>query len=652
MKFLHSSNTNALWFGVVKDEEKIMSEQHTFQAEIKQLLNILVHSLYTDREIFLRELISNASDALSKVQFEMLTNQNVLTPDAELAITLTADEENRTLRLTDTGIGMTRDEMVSNLGIIAQSGAKSFMERAKADGNGGADLIGQFGVGFYSVFMVADRVEVTSRSAHPDERAHTWISSGEDTYEIVPAEKTERGTEIVVYLREDAAEFATNHRLREIIKRHSDYVSFPIYLVEADNEQDDEAPKPVNQQTALWRRPSQEISNEEYNDFYRMLTLDFDEPVLRIHSQGDAPIQYYALLYLPKSTERNMFSLRKDPGLKLYARKVLIQEYTTALLPEYLQFVQGVVDSEDLPLNVNRESVQANPQIMKLKQVLTRRVLSELKKVAEDAPETYAGIWATYGHFLKHGVVSEYSDRERLLPLLRFYTSTSETELRSLESYVEQMKTVEGQEAIYYISAENVAMASRSPHLEAFRARGIEVLYMVESMDGFLVNTLGDYQGHKLVAIDSADLDLEGIGQTPEQDDEAPAETTFDSLVVRMRNILGEAVESVRMSKVFLGSSPARLVSPEGAIDRHTQRVYQMLERDFQAPARILELNPRHPIIQNLVAHAERGPEGDAMLEDSIQLLYENTLLAEGQHPNPAEMVAHIQRLLESATRP
>jgi molecular chaperone HtpG len=632
-----------------------VAEQHTFQAEIKQLLNILVHSLYTDREIFLRELVSNASDALSKVQFEMLTNQNVLDADAPLQITLYANEADRTIRIVDTGIGMTHDELISNLGVIAQSGAKSFMEKVRGDG-GNADLIGQFGVGFYSVFMVADKVEVTSRSFQPDSQALTWISGGEDTYEIVPAEKAERGTEVLIHLREDAAEFASAWRLRQIIKRHSDYVAFPIYIVEegkeeAESEEEKEL-QAANQQTAMWRRPASEITEEEYNNFYRMLTLDFEEPALRIHAQGDAPIQYYALLYIPRKGERNMMSLRKEPGLKLYARKILIQEYTTDLLPEYLQFVQGVVDSEDIPLNVSRESVQANQQMAKLKQTLTRRVLSELKKVAENDPEKYAELWAEYGNFIKHGVVSEYSDRERLLPLLRFYSSTSESVLASLEDYMKRMEEVEGQEDIYYITAENLSMASRSPHLEALRARGIEVLYMTDSMDGFLVSALGSHEGHKLVSVDSAELDLTGIGTTPEEEASTPEQTeAVDKLVVRIRNILGDAVQSVRVSKVLFSGSPVRLVTPEGSIDRHTQRVYQMLEKDFQVPSRIMEVNPRHPIIQNLAARLERGVTEDEMVDNNIQLLYQNALLADGLHPNPAEMVSQIQKLMEKATK-
>ncbi len=623
-----------------------------FQAEIKQLLNILIHSLYQDREIFLRELISNASDALNRVKFEMLTNPDVLDPDAELLIHLTVDEENHTIRITDTGIGMTAEEMVDALGVIARSGARDFLAQVEGDSSFADDLIGQFGVGFYSVFMVAERVEVTSRSYLPDAEAATWISTGEEGYEIVAADKVDRGTEVLIFLREDAQEFASEWKLKDIIKRHSDFVTFPIYVGEPEEPEEGEEPapfEPVNQRVAIWRRSSSEVEDEEYDNFYRNLTLDFEPPALRIHVQSDAPFQFYALLYIPATSERNMFSLRKEPGLKLYARKVLIQEYTTALLPEYLWFVQGVVDSEDLPLNVSRETIQANPMINKLKQVITRRVLAELGRVAEDDPEQYAAIWSAWSALLKQGVITEFGDRDRLLPLLRFYSSKSENELVSLADYVANM--AEGQAQIYTISANDVAAASRSPHLDAFRSRDIEVLYLTEPVDGFLMTALHDYEGHELVGVDQADLNLDGVGEAPEVDESEPVpQGELDDLLNYMKDYLGDQVESVRVSKVLSSGSPARLVTPEGGLDRHTERVYQMLERDYQAVARILEINPRHPIIRNLTARLERGQD-DAALANSVNLLYQNALLADGLHPNPAEMAAAIQEMLEAATR-
>jgi len=629
---------------------------HTFQAEIKQLLNILVHSLYKDREIFLRELISNASDALSKVEFEMLTNDNVVNADTELKIHISVDSDANTITISDTGIGMTDDDMISNLGIIAQSGARDFMAKMEGAENP-ANLIGQFGVGFYSVFMVADKVEVTSKSHLPDVGAFTWISSGEDTYEIIPAEKSTRGTDIVIHLREDAAEFANSGSIQQAIRRHSDYIAFPIFVEDANAEppaegEDTPELQPVNQQQAIWRSSPSDVEDDAYNSFYQSFTLDFNPPRFHIHSRGDAPIQYYSLLYIPQSAERNMFSLRKEPGLKLYAKKVLIQEYTTDLLPEYLQFVQGVVDSEDIKLNVSRESIQNDPQMLKLKQIVTRKVLTELKRLAndEDNPEIFEGIWTEYSTFFKHGVISEYSDRERLLPLLRFYSSQSEDQLISLDDYVENM--ADGQDKIYYIMADSVSAASRSPHLDPLRERDINVLYLTESVDGFLSDALQDYKDHKLVNVDAAELELDGIGEPPEDDtpEDEPDSNALDQLLVSVRNVLGDAIESVRMSKVLKSASgsPVRLVAPEGSIDRHKQRLYQMLEQEYDVPSRILELNPNHPIIRNLGARSARG--NDPLVENGIQVLYQNALLTEGLHPDPAELSSHIQTLMELVT--
>jgi molecular chaperone HtpG len=636
-----------------------MAEQHVFQAEIKQLLHILVHSLYTDREIFLRELISNAADALSKMQFLQLTEQAVLDADSELYIEVYADPAARQVRIVDTGLGMTHDDLMNNLGVIAQSGVKGFLEQMQQAGDLKQSLIGQFGVGFYSVFMVAEHVEVISRSYQPTAEAYRWASDGGESYTLEPAEKTTRGTEIIVHLREAAAEFADGWRLREIIKRHSDYVSFPIYLIqpapegqeegEAAAQQTEAENKPVNQQTALWRRPAGEISPEDYDNFYRSLTLDFEPPALRIHTQSDAPIQYYALLFLPKKREGNMFSLRKQPGLKLYARKVLIQEYNADLLPDYLQFVQGVVDSEDIPLSVSRETVQTNPHMAKLKQVLKRKVLSELAKLAKNEAEAYIGFWEEMGPYLKQGVITDYEDREKLLPLLRFQSSHAAGEWTGLEDYAARMEGVEGQEAIYYLIADNAAAASHSPHLDPFRERGIEVLFLTDSMDGFMVNSLRDYKGHKLLSVDVADLDLSGVGQAAENTEKPADAADLAGLVAKMKGVLGEAVSDVRVSKVLGAGSAVRLVTPEGSLDRHTQRVYQMLEKDFQAPARILEVNPRHRVIHNLLRHLGQNAEGP-QVQTLIQVLYGNALMADGIHPNPAEFVRQVQNLLELAS--
>ncbi|WP_162909728.1 molecular chaperone HtpG [Aggregatilinea lenta] len=640
-----------------------MAENQPFQAEIKQLLNILVHSLYKDREIFLREIVSNASDALNRVRFEMLTNEDVFDKEAELAIHITVDEANHTILISDSGIGMTADEIVDGLGVIARSGARAFLDQV---GEGEAtptatEIIGQFGVGFYSVFMVAERVEVTSRSYRPDAEAVRWISSGDDGYTIEPAEKEHRGTDILIRLREDAAEFGTEWRLRDIIKRHSDYVNFPIYLgkvaapaeeepgEEQAEEVEERAPEPVNQQTALWRRSPDEIEQEAYNSFYSSLTLDFEPPRRVIHTRADAPLQFYALLYIPHSAERSMLTPRKEPGLKLYARKVLIDEYNTDLLPEYLWFVQGVVDSEDLPLNVSRETIQDNPLVGKLKNVLTRNVINEIKALAEQSPDDYTAFWHEFRAFLKHGAISDFANRDRLLPLLRFASSRDE-KLITLDEYVESMAAE--QKAIYYVVADNDAAAARSVHLDAFRARGIDVLYLTDTIDGLLVPSLMNYKGHDFVAVDTDDLNLDGVGSTPEDepDEETVEADELDDLVSYITGRLGERVKSVRAGKL-LSRGPVRLVTPAGTMDRHQERLYRMLDREVTDTARILEINPHHALIANLAErlHADRS---DPVLERGVDMLYELALLADGIHPNPGVLASDLLDMLQLATRP
>lgn len=622
-----------------------MSETFTFQAEIKQLLHTLVHSLYTDREIFLRELISNSSDAMNRLQFEMLTNRDVRDPDAELAIEIIPDKEAGTLTIRDTGIGMSRDELIENLGTISKSGVKAFMEKADSAENI-TDFIGQFGVGFYSIFMVADRVEVNTLSYLPDSEPVRWLSDGSETYEISEGDRDIRGTEVILYLKEDAHEFLDDYRLRNVITAHSNFIAFPIYIGE-------DAEEATNAQKAIWRQNSSELSDEDYQSYYRSLTMDFNAPLMHIHSKAEAPVQYYALLYIPSGREPNMFSPRKEPGLQLYARKVLIQNFSTDLLPEYLNFVQGAVDSEDLPLNVSRETVQANRVMANLKQAITGKVLRELKNLAKRDEEKYATFWQEFGPYIKQGMLADPENKERLTALLRFYSTKSEDSLTSLDDYVERMQEVEGQEAIYYILGDSRTVAANSPHLEPFHARGIEVLYFTETVDSFLINSLTEYNGHSLQNVDDEELDLSGVGGEiePEEETDTLEADAIDNLKQEFESILGERVQGVRVSKVLTGSAnPARLVSPQGTIDRHTQRVYQMLDRDYEVPRKILEFNPRHPIVQNLSALLT-GDGDREVFNATVEQLYENALLQDGLHPNPAEMVQRIQRLLEIATR-
>ena len=607
------------------------AESFSFKAETRQLLNILIHSLYKDREVFLRELLSNASDALNRIRFEMLTDHQVLDAGSELRVRLTADKENRLLTIQDTGIGMTRDEIIADLGTIAQSGARKFMEATQDKKTDFSQVIGQFGVGFYSVFMVAEWVRVTSRSYKPRAKAVSWYATGEDTFEIGAAEMSERGTKVEIKLKEDAAEFAEQYRLKEIIHKHSDYIGFPIYLGE-DKE-------PVNKQASLWRTPKPDVTEDQYKDFYRQVTLDFEEPLVHIHMITDVPVQLYALLYIPRQAERAVFSLRKQDGLKLYSRNILIDEYNQDLLPEYLRFVQGVVDSEDLPLNVSRETIQSTSLMARLKKVLTNQVIKDLEALAGKDPEKYQEFWKEFGGYLKQGVAMAPAEADPLYALLRFKTSLQPETWSSLPDYAGRMKP--DQKVIYYIVGEDAKSLLRSPHLDYFTSQGTEVLLLTEPMDSFMLMGLHKYKDFELKNVAQSDLpqkpaEAEKAGNIPEDD--------FKTLVERFKQVLGERVVDVRASD-RLSQSLARLVDPQGAPDPELQRVYKYLGKEVELPKKILELNPAHPILKNLLKE-----NVDSDLQNLvIEQIFDSALLVEGLHPDPSSMVARVQQIIEAA---
>ncbi len=455
-----------------------------FKAETRQLLDILIHSLYSEQAIFLRELISNASDALTRLDFELLTNRDVLDPDLPLTIRIRADAAANTLTIEDTGIGMTAAEMIENLGTIAHSGAHDFFQALKQSGKSASDLIGQFGVGFYSAFMVAEWIRVTSRSYQKDAQAAVWFCTGADTYTVEEAERESRGTSVVIKLKEDAAEFTQENQLREIIRKHSDFVPYPIFIGDAEEQ--------TNRQTAIWRQSPREVEQKDYDEFYQQLTLDFEPPITHIHMVVDAPVQMYALLYIPAKPERGIFALRKEDGLKLYARKVLIQEYHRDLLPEYLWFVQGVVDSEDIPLNVSRESIQSNRLMAQLKKLLVSKLIDSLKKLGQDDPEKYNRFWQGFSRFIKQGVAIEQVEPEALYPLLRFHTTKETSKWLSLDDYIASMPPE--QEQIYYILGDDERSVQHSPHLDAVRQRAFPVLLMTDPLDAFMLTRLKEYK--------------------------------------------------------------------------------------------------------------------------------------------------------------
>ncbi|EFO79181.1 heat shock protein 90 [Oscillochloris trichoides DG-6] len=624
------------------DQETVPApEAMSFRAEVQQVLHILAHSLYTDREVFLRELISNASDAINRLQFEMLTNQDVLNPEAELAIWIEVDKEAKTITVRDTGTGLTRQEMIDHLGTIAQSSARAFVQQAKEQKANASEIIGQFGVGFYSVFMVADKVTVVSRSFQPDAEAAVWESTGGNSFTVGVAEHAERGTSITLHLKDDAAEFANDWKLEQIIKRHSDFVSFPIYMGE----------RQVNQQKALWRRAPREVEAEQYKSLYQQMTMDYDEPLHKLHLSTDVPIDLHSILFVPAKRERGLIERRIEGKIKLYSRKVLIQEDAKDLLPSYFRFIEGVVDSEDLPLNVSREGVQSNvgantqsPVQQRIRKTLTGRMHRELNELADKEPEKFAAFWKEFGVFIKEGVATDYEQREELLKLLRFNSTTSGDDLITLADYKGRM--IEGQKEIYYVMGGSLEAARTSPHLDPFTARGIEVLLFGDLMDGFMLSGLREFEGLKLRNVDETDLELPGDVDAPEP---RLNDAEFSTLAEQLAATLGEHIKEIRASKV-LRDNPARLVSDDDGPGREMQRIQQMLGRETLNLPRILELNPAHPLIVSLARRAAADPN-DPILQAAAEQLYDNALLLEGLHQNPATMVPRILRLLEAAAR-
>jgi molecular chaperone HtpG len=614
-----------------------------YRTEVKQLLDILAHSLYTDREIFLRELISNASDALNRLQFEMLTNPDVADPDRELAIWLQTDPDAKTITLADSGIGMNRDEMVENLGTIAHSGARTFLQSAEQGQATLEEIIGQFGVGFYSVFMVADEVRVTSRSYRSDDATWTWRSAGDSQFALEPAGAAPRGTQIVIHLKEDAAEFANGWRLEQIVRKHSDYVSFPIYLVEPDQEGE---PRTLNRRSALWRQAPSKVEAAEYAEFYKQLTFDTEDPLLHIHMVADAPVSVRAVLFVPAHRERGAYHLRPEHGLRLYSRKILIQQHNRDLLPEYYRFVDGVVDSEDLPLNVSREMVQSNPVMRQMRRALASRLNKELKTLADEAPERYAAFWAEFGVFIKEGIATDAGNQEALTELLRFRSSKGGDAWVSLAQYAERMRP--DQQAIYYVLGEDLKSVARSPHLDYFRAHDIEVLYLVDPIDGFMTSMLHEVAGKPLQNVDDAGLSLPAETQEQEQQEsEALPQAQFDQLMARVKQVLGERVLDVQESKALV-NSPCRLVSPADSYDRDLQRLRRLTEEDYELPKKLLELNRRHTLVVDL-AHLLEANAADPLIDATVEQLFDNALLLEGLHANPVDMVERIQLLMERA---
>lgn len=621
--------------------EAATAERHEFQAEVSRVLDIVVNSLYSKREIFLRELISNASDACDKLRYEAQLDSTLIADDAELKITITPDEKARTLTVTDNGIGMSRQELVENLGTIAGSGTAKFAaklaeaekdksKKEKAD----VSLIGQFGVGFYAAFMVAESVTVTSRRAGTDE-AWRWTSDGHGSFEIEPVEgEAPRGTTIVMKLKKDAREFSEETRIRHIITTYSDHIGLPVWL-HADGKSEQ-----INEAAALWTRPKSEITDEQYQEFYRHVAHGFDEPWMTLHNKAEGVVTYTNLLFIPSRAPFDLFDPARRHGVKLYVRKVFITDDCEGLVPGWLRFLKGVVDSEDLPLNVSRELLQANPVVARISKALVKRVLGELKKKAEKDPEAYTEFWNAFGQVLKEGIYEDHERRDELLKLARF-KSTAVEGVTSLDDYLARMK--EGQEAIYLLTGDNAATMKQSPQLEAFRARGIEVLLLDEPVDEFWTMSADAYEGKNFTSVSRGDIDLSAIGGEDDKDEEkkdAAPEGELSALIAMVKLALEKQVKDVRESK-RLTDSACCLVVDEGEMNMRLQKMLKATGQMNQAGQQILEINAKHPLIKALAEKAKGGSSRE--IEDMAYLLLDQARILEGEPP--ADIAAFARRM-------
>ena len=612
------------------------AEKHSFEAEVSRLLEIVAHSLYSEREVFLRELISNASDACDRLRYLALTQPELVKSDAAYRITLTADTAARTLTVADNGIGMSRDELIDNLGTIARSGTSAFVKNLSGDQRKDVALIGQFGVGFYSAFMVADKVEVLSRKAG-EETAHLWVSDGKGDYTVDVAAKESRGTVVTLHLKEDAVEFTDPTRLRAVIKRHSDHIAVPIVLHDQGK---DEA---VNAASALWLRPKSEITAEQYREFYHHVGHAFDEPWLTLHSRAEGTLEYTSLLFVPAAKPFDLFDPERKHRVKLYVKRVFVTDDCQPLLPPYLRFLKGIVDSEDLPLNVSREMLQANPMLTRMRTQITKRVLGELTKKAKDAPDEYATFWDNFGAVLKEGLYEDREQCDELLALVRF-RSTAGDGLVSLEEYVARMKP--GQKAIYTISGDTPERVARSPQLEGFRARGVEVLLLTDPVDEFWLPALGAYKDMPFKSATRGAADLDGLAAEAKDAAEPPtADAATGSLIALIKLSLGDAVKDVRVS-THLTDSAVCLVADDGDLDMRLERLLRQHQKLDQASRRILEVNPKHPLIARLADLA--GKEGAAnALGDFAWVLLDQARILEGEQlPDPSAFARRLSDLL------
>ncbi|WP_439102595.1 molecular chaperone HtpG [Congregibacter sp.] len=623
-----------------------------FQTEARQLLQLMIHSLYSNKEIFLRELISNASDAVDKLRFAALSDDALLEGDGDYAVRVDVDKDAGTVTISDNGIGMSRDEVIDNLGTIAKSGTAAFLEQLSGDQQKDSQLIGQFGVGFYSSFIVADRVAVHTRKAGvaPAEGV-LWESQGEAEFTIEAQDKETRGTSITLYLREDCKDFADDWRVRSVIKKYSDHISVPVLMKEApvpaaEDSEDEEAETPepeykaVNEATALWTRSRSEVTDEEYGAFYKHVSHDFEDPLSWSHNRVEGKLEYTSLLYIPARAPFDLWNRDANRGVKLYVQRTFIMDDAEQFLPLYLRFVKGVLDSNDLSLNVSREILQQDKTVDALRSALSKRVLDMLSKMAKNDPEKYATFWKEFGQVLKEGPAEDMGNKEKIADLLRFSSTHTdqETQDQSLKDYVERMQ--EGQDKIFYVVAENFNTAKRSPQLEVFRKRGIEVLLLCDRVDDWLMNHLQEFDGKQLQDVARGRLDLDDESEEEKQAREA-AEKDSEGLIERLKNVIGDDVEEVRVT-TRLTNSPACLVVGEQDMGAQMRRIMEAAGQPVPESKPILEINPTHSLINRLDAEADED-----RFADLAKIIFDQANLAEGgQLDDPAAYVERLNNLL------
>lgn len=631
--------------------ETRQTETHGFQTEVKQLLHLMIHSLYSNKEIFLRELVSNASDAADKLRFKALSDSSLLSDDAELYVRVSADKDSKTITISDNGIGMTRDEVMSNLGTIAKSGTAEFFSQLSGDQAKDSRLIGQFGVGFYSAFIVAEAVTVRTRAAGvAANEAIEWYSRGEGEFDLKTIEKAKRGTDIILHVRDDAAEYLDEWRLKSIITKYSDHLSIPVQMPKADDEEEKAADakqewESVNSGQALWTREKADISDDEYKEFYKTVAHDFEDPLLWSHNKVEGTSEYTSLLYIPKRAPWDLWNREQQHGIKLYVKRVFIMDDATQLMPSYLRFVRGLMDSSDLPLNVSREILQDNKITRSMRNGSTKKVLSMLSKLAKDEPETYQSFWNTFGTVLKEGPAEDQANQEKIAGLLRFASTQQDSSEAtvSLDDYLARMS--DKQEKIYYIVADSYEAARDNPALEIFRKKNIEVLLLSERIDEWLMSHLSEYKEKSFQAVTRGDLDLGELEDSADKEQQEAAEKAFAEHTERFAKALGDKVKSVRVTN-RLTASPACIVTDSNDMSTQMAKLMEAAGQKVPETKYIFEINPEHTLVQRVV-----GLDDEARFGEWAQLLLDQATLAErGSLKDPAQFVTRLNKLMLELT--